>query len=76
MATVLIFFRSLYRVIELQGGYDGKIANDEPSFMILEGPIIILAVLALTVFHPGLVFGQRGWRSVKTVSKETTAMGP
>lgn len=24
--------------------------------MILEGPMIILAVLSLTIFHPGLVF--------------------
>ncbi|KAL9091274.1 MAG: hypothetical protein Q9165_004908 [Trypethelium subeluteriae] len=55
LATILILIRSTYRVIELQGGFKGTIANDQPSFMVLEGPMIILAILALTVFHPGFV---------------------
>jgi len=56
---VLIFIRSVYRVIELNAGFDGKLANNEPSFMILEGPMIILAVFALTVLHPGSSFAGR-----------------
>lgn len=56
-AIVLIFIRSVYRVAELQQGFHGPIANDEISFMILEGPMIVLAVLAMTVFHPGSAFG-------------------
>jgi len=55
-ATLLIFIRSIYRVVELQGGFDGTVASNEVSFMILEGPMIILAVLALTFLHPGIVF--------------------
>jgi hypothetical protein len=43
-------------VIELNDGFDGKIANNEPSFMILEGPMIIIAALALSIFHPGYCF--------------------
>ena len=61
-AVVLIFIRSVYRVAELQQGFNGPIANDEVSFMILEGPIIFLAVLAITVLHPGIAFGGR-WSS-------------
>ena len=61
-AVVLIFIRSVYRVAELQQGFDGPIANDEVSFMILEGPLIILAVLAMTVLHPGIAFGGK-WSS-------------
>jgi hypothetical protein len=56
-ATVLIFVRCIYRVAELWDGFSGKLANEEPTFMIFEGPLIILAVAALTVFHPGRVFG-------------------
>jgi hypothetical protein len=56
-ATVLIFIRCIYRVAELWDGFGGKLANEEPTFMIFEGPMIILAVAALTVFHPGRVFG-------------------
>ncbi len=61
-AVVLIFIRSVYRVAELQQGFDGPIANNELSFMILEGPMIFLAVLAMTVLHPGIAFGGK-WRS-------------
>ncbi|TEA15886.1 Sphingoid long-chain base transporter RSB1 [Colletotrichum sidae] len=56
-AVVLVFIRSVYRVAELQEGFNGPIANDEVSFMILEGPMIILALLAVTVLHPGIGFG-------------------
>ncbi|KAE9966735.1 hypothetical protein EG328_008638 [Venturia inaequalis] len=55
-AVVLIFVRSVYRVAELQQGFNGPIANDEVSFMILEGPMIFLAVLAMTILHPGIQF--------------------
>jgi len=56
-AVVLIFIRSVYRVAELQQGFNGPIANDEVTFMILEGPMIFLAVLVMTVLHPGIAFG-------------------
>lgn len=48
--------RSCYRVAELKSGFDGKLANQQVSFMILEGAMIALASIALTVFHPGPVF--------------------
>jgi hypothetical protein len=56
-ATVLIFVRCIYRVAELWNGFNGHLANDEVTFMIFEGPLIILGVTALTVYHPGRVFG-------------------
>ena len=52
----MIYIRSIYRIAELQGGFSGKIANNQASFMIFEGPMIIIAVTALTIFHPGRVF--------------------
>ncbi|OJD32674.1 rta1 domain protein [Diplodia corticola] len=63
-ATVLIFVRCVYRVAELKEGFNGELANDELLFMILEGPMIIGAVLVLTVFHPGLAFAGR-WAEAK-----------
>lgn len=56
-ATVLIFVRCIYRVAELWDGFGGHLANDEVTFMIFEGPMIILAVTAITALHPGRVFG-------------------
>jgi hypothetical protein len=77
-AIVLIFIRSVYRVAELQQGFNGPIANDEVSFMILEGPMIFLAVLAMTVLYPSIAFGGKwssaAW-SVKQSRKAAFATG-
>lgn len=65
IATILIFVRSVYRVAELQQGFGGPIAQKQVLFMILEGPMIFLAVTALTILHPGIAFDgqwvQAGW---------------
>lgn len=58
MAAVFIFIRCVYRVAELQAGFGGKIANNEPAFMVLEGPMIISATVLLTVWHPAVAFGE------------------
>jgi hypothetical protein len=66
ISTIAIFIRSLYRVIELSGGFGGALANNQATFMVLEGPMVIIAVLAMTVFHPGMCFNGHwaaaGWR--------------
>ena len=46
----------MYRVAELAGGFDGALANDEVLFEILEGPMIMIATISVTVFHPGFSF--------------------
>lgn len=46
---------------ELSGGFGGHLANDEVSYMILEGVMIIIASLALTIMHPGIGFGKVAW---------------
>lgn len=58
MAMSAIFARSVYRCVELRDGFKGGLANDEMLFMILEGAMIVLAVGLLTVWHPGLAFGE------------------
>lgn len=57
-ATILILTRSSYRLAELQGGFHGTLANNEVLFMILEGPMMIISVLLLNVFHPGFCLGK------------------
>ena len=57
LATVTIFIRCAFRVAELQDGFSGDLANDEPMFMGFEGPMIIVAVVAMTFVHPGIAFG-------------------
>ncbi len=57
----MILVRSAYRLAELQQGFDGKLANNELEFMILEGPMVFVAIIFLTVWHPGYVFGAKLW---------------
>ena len=60
-STLTILVRSIYRLAELQQGFDGKLANNELEFMILEGPMVFIAIALLTVWHPGYVFGATLW---------------
>lgn len=57
VATVTIYIRCVFRVAELKDGFGGELANNQTAFMILEGPMIIIATVALTVCHPGIAFG-------------------
>ncbi|KAF4625050.1 hypothetical protein G7Y89_g13119 [Cudoniella acicularis] len=56
IATIAIFIRSCFRVAELSGGFDGPLANNQISFMILEGAMIVIATSCMTLLHPGLAF--------------------
>lgn len=56
VATLAIFIRSVFRVAELSQGFHGSLANNEISFMILEGAMIAIASLCLTILHPGAAF--------------------
>ncbi|KAI9834596.1 MAG: hypothetical protein M1838_005488 [Thelocarpon superellum] len=73
-ATLFIFIRSCFRVAELNGGFHGTLANQEVTFMLLEGMMIVLAVLSLTAFHPGLAFGEHWHAANFTLRKKTEAV--
>jgi hypothetical protein len=72
-ATVLILVRSIYRCAELAGGFRGKLANEEAPFMVFEGVMMILACLALTIWHPGWVMKSH-WRRTADVA-ESVSLG-
>ncbi|KAF8860528.1 putative RTA1 domain protein [Acephala macrosclerotiorum] len=56
VATLTIFIRSAFRVAELSGGFHGPLANNQVSFMVLEGAMVVTAASCLTLLHPGLCF--------------------
>ncbi|RDW61727.1 RTA1 domain-containing protein [Aspergillus mulundensis] len=56
IATLVIIVRSIFRCAELSEGFDGDLANDEVTYMLLEATMIAIAVILLTVFHPGTVW--------------------
>jgi hypothetical protein len=55
-ATLCIFARCVYRVIELAEGYGGHLARTQNYFVVLEGAVVCAAVLSLNVFHPAFCF--------------------
>lgn len=77
-AVFLIIVRSAYRLAELQGGFHGKLANNEVVFMIIEGPMVILACAALVAFHPGLAlkghWDMKGFQSLPAEHRNVTKM--
>ncbi|RDW73451.1 hypothetical protein BP6252_07358 [Coleophoma cylindrospora] len=53
-ATLFILIRSCFRVAELAHGFKGKLANEQVTFMVLEGAMISLATILMTACHPGI----------------------
>ena len=43
---------------ELSKGFNSDFAQEEVTFSILESAMIGVAVIALSVFHPGFIFGK------------------
>jgi hypothetical protein len=60
VAYMGIFIRCVYRVPELALGWGSDLMRNEPEFIVLEGVMIVIAVLFLTVFHPGYCFPALG----------------
>lgn len=56
IAYLTIFVRCVYRIPELTGGWGSPLMRNEVEFIVLEGVMIVIAVMALTVFHPGYCF--------------------
>ncbi|KAL4864556.1 hypothetical protein BDV12DRAFT_175976 [Aspergillus spectabilis] len=56
IATIVIIIRSVFRCAELSEGFDGHLANDEITFMILEATMIAISVICLCAFQPGVVW--------------------
>ncbi|KIV83482.1 hypothetical protein PV11_05503 [Exophiala sideris] len=72
LATLTIFIRCVFRVAELQAGFGGPLANDQVLFMIFEGPMIIVAAAALTLYHPGRCLGAQP----KAITTQTPEQKP
>lgn len=56
LAFTTVFARCVYRIPELTGGWGSELMRKEADFIALEGVMIVIAVGALTVFHPGFCF--------------------
>jgi hypothetical protein len=68
-----IFLRSVYRIAEMAEGWAEPIMRDEASFMVLEGAMIWIAVVAVTLFHPGRNFPQMSNQKVRKASGNSSS---
>ncbi|KAF8127514.1 RTA1 like protein-domain-containing protein, partial [Mycena galopus ATCC 62051] len=53
-STTVLFIRSVYRLIELSGGWQGRIIHTQVYFNVLDGGMVTLAIFTLNFVHPGL----------------------
>ncbi|KAF3924376.1 hypothetical protein AA313_de0203210 [Arthrobotrys entomopaga] len=58
VACLVLYVRSIYRIVELSGGYTGHLARDETAFCVLEGVMIVILAYSTGIFHPGIGFGE------------------
>lgn len=62
VTTTIHFAYSIYRVVELATGINGSIFQSQAAFMVVDGAIPLIVCILLTIFHPGVAFGQ-AWDS-------------
>lgn len=80
LAFVTVFTRCVYRIAEMAGGWSNPIMQNQTEFIVLDSVMVMIATLALTVFHPGYCFPRLSnsfssveERTEKTLSEESLA---
>ena len=56
LSFFVIFTRCVFRIAEMANGWANPIMQDEVDFIVLDGVMVAIAALCLTIFHPGLFF--------------------
>ncbi|SPO01499.1 related to phospholipid-translocating ATPase [Cephalotrichum gorgonifer] len=55
-AYIAVIIRCVYRIPEQQKGWGNDLMQNETLFLILDGAMVLIAVILLTVFHPNYFF--------------------
>ncbi|KAF4953930.1 hypothetical protein FSARC_12286 [Fusarium sarcochroum] len=59
-AYIAIVVRCVYRIPEMSMGWGSELQKNETLFLILDGGMILLATVSLTIFHPAIYFSSMG----------------
>ncbi|KAJ5938071.1 RTA1 domain protein [Penicillium verhagenii] len=51
-AYITVLIRCIYRIPEMAGGWGNPLMQNENEFLVLDGMMIALAVVTLTILHP------------------------
>lgn len=57
-SILLIIMRSIYRTIELAGGWTGHVIETERYFIALDGAPMAALVIAFNILHPGVLLNR------------------
>ncbi|KAF9472235.1 RTA1 like protein [Pholiota conissans] len=69
-STTVLFIRGVYRIIELAGGWEGRILHTEVYFNVLDGAMVVLAIYTVNFVHPGIFLPPRN--AIPSRSEEST----
>ncbi|KAJ7503824.1 RTA1 like protein-domain-containing protein [Mycena galericulata] len=58
-STLVLSIRAIYRIVELAGGWHGRIIHTEVYFNVLDGGMVVLAIFTINFAHPGRLLGSR-----------------
>ncbi|KAJ7890059.1 RTA1-domain-containing protein [Mycena olivaceomarginata] len=58
-STLVLFIRSIYRIIELATGWHSTFMLNELYFNVLDGAMVALAIVVTNLEHPGRLIGPR-----------------
>ncbi|KAF7378343.1 RTA1-domain-containing protein [Mycena sanguinolenta] len=58
-STLVLFIRSIYRIIELASGWKSSFMLNELYFDVLDGGMVALAIISMNLGHPGRLMGPR-----------------
>ncbi|KAJ7904195.1 RTA1-like protein [Mycena leptocephala] len=58
-STLVLFIRSIYRILELATGWNGRVMHTEIYFNLFDGGMVILAIFTTNFAHPGRLLGSR-----------------
>lgn len=65
ISVILIFTRSIYRLIETSSGWTSYLSQKEIYFDLLEGLMIGLSGLIMSILSPGFVYGRNAHLYIK-----------
>ncbi|TIA28363.1 RTA1-domain-containing protein [Aureobasidium pullulans] len=57
-SILLIIMRSIYRTVELAGGWSGHVIETERYFLALDGAPMAALVIAFNILHPGVLINR------------------
>jgi hypothetical protein len=57
-SILLIIMRSIYRTVELAGGWTGHVIETERYFIALDGAPMAGLVIAFNILHPGVLINR------------------